>query len=361
MRYLLAALVAVGIALGVQGQRVVADTITPTADDRALFERGVHQQELINLFFDPRGCGIVLMRPYCQMMVADIQDAGAGTPGLVEFARTGNIDLYSDKWSYANVVVFPDADWKNKPRDTWLRDAGAMYAAYYVENWDAYSMMLAISYKQLLQYAPSASPYDSLIAASDKKSPKLDLFAPKRIAKYLAPELGSVFKPLPEPKVVIDDGPLADAALGVYTATGRQMFDSPMTFLAPSSRAFLNELAIRLGDASLGRDFIAASDPAAWKAAVTKFDALELATVKPWPDQRRRAFFFGVMAAQAAYNAAILREKPARDQQLAALQNFSSSVPPEIASKVATLTEAKDDWHALNSAATDLTWAIMHQ
>jgi predicted secreted protein len=338
-----------------------AATIAPTLQDRQAFESGARQQEAINIFSDPRGCGIVLMRRYCREALAALVGNLAAVPGLEQFVATGNLDAYDKKWSDANAVGFTDAEWSGSPRKTWLRAAGAMYAAYYVPEWDAYSMMQVPVYRQLVHFAGSATPYDTLLSATDLKAGPngIDVQGPARISKYFVPALGMVFVPEAEPAFILNPGPTLEAQLGVYASTAQEMFESPMVFLAPSSRAFLNELAIRLGDAKLGQQFLSASDPEEWRAAISDFQNLESAAIKAQRDKRQAAFLFGMFAAQAAYNAAVLRERPAAEQQLGVLQRTSAAVPTRVASRLTAVLAARGGWHDLNSAASALTLEIM--
>jgi hypothetical protein len=337
-----------------------AATIALTPQDRQTFESGVRQQEAINIFSDPRGCGIVLMRRYCRDALTALVGNLDAVPGLEQFVATGNVDAYDKKWSDANPVGFTDATWSANPRETWLRAAGAMYAAFYTPDWDAYSMMQILVYRQLLHFSASAVPYDSLLSSADLTAGAsgVDVQGPARISKYFVPALGLVFVPEPKPAFVLVPGPTLEAQLGVYASTAQEMFESPVLFLAPSSRAFLNELAIRLGDAKLGQQFLSASNVEEWRAAISGFQNLEGAALRALPDKRQEAFLFGMSAAQAAYNAAVLREKTATEQQLAALAHTSAALPSRVASKLEAVLAARGDWHDLNSAASALTLEI---
>jgi len=338
-----------------------AATITPTPQDQQTFEGGVRQQEAINILSDPRGCGIVLMRRYCRDALTALVGNFAVIPGLQQFVATGNLDDYDKKWSDANTVGFTDAAWSATPRETWLRAAGTMYAAYYTPDWDAYSMMQVLVYRQLVHFAASAAPYDSLLSPADLKAGAsgVDVRGAARISKYFVPALGIVFVPEAEPAFTLDPAPMLEAQLGVYASTAQEMFESPVVFLAPSSRAFLNKLAMRLGDARLGQQFLSASNPEDWRAAIGDFQSLESAAVRALADKRKEAFLFGMCAAQAAYNAAVLREKTAAEQQLATLQHTSAGVPTRVASKLTAVLAARGEWHDLNSAASALTLEIM--
>lgn len=353
--------VAISLLCGAIG--AASPAITPTTEDRQAFELGVRQQQAINIFWDPRGCGIVLIRPYCKGALVALIGNLSAVPGLAQFADTGNSDFYDKKWTDANAIGFADDQWKTNPRATWLRAAGAMYAASFVPNWDQYSMMEVLTYRDLVLYAGSASPYGSLLSNQDVKGggSGVSIDGPSRIAKYLAPALGAIFTPEAEPALKVSAGINGDAQLGVYYSTALEMFESPMLFLSPQARAFLNELSARLGDATLGRQFVAASTPDEWRTALQNFQALAGTRVKLFTDNKRAAFLFGMTAAQAAYNAAILREKTARDQQITVLQNTAAVVPASVSAKLPATIAAKADWHALNAAATALTMAVMEQ
>lgn len=340
---------------------VTAATIVPSTEDRQSFETGALQQQAINFFADPRGCGIVLLRERCKAAFTALGGDLAKANGLEGFAATGNADALDKKWSDANVVAFINAPWKDATRETWLRAAGAMYEAYYVPDWEGYLIEQIPVYRDLVRYASGASPYDTLLAAKDLQAgpDAVDIAGVTRIAQYFVPAIGALFPAPAEPHLDVAAGSIADAQLGVYCSTAQEMFESPVLFLAPSSRAFLEELATRLGDATLGRQFVSASDPDQWKAAFAAYQAAEVATIKSLPGKRKASFVFGMMAAQAAYNGAVLREKAAEEQHNAVLQNFAAAVPARVSAKVTHVVAAGSDWHALNRAATDLTLEIM--
>jgi hypothetical protein len=348
-------------AFGAAIAAATAANIAPTAQDREAFETGVRQQQAINFFSDPRGCGIVLLRERCKVVFTALTGDLGKIDGLDSFVATGNSDLFDKKWADANVVPFVDAPWKDATRETWLRAAGAMYEAYYTPDWQDYAIMQIPVYRDLVHYAADVSPYDALLTASDLKAGPdgVDISGVVRIAQYFVPAAGTVFPPKAEPQLEIATGSIGDAQLGVYCSTAQEMFESPVLFLAPSSRAFLTELATRLGDAKLGQRFVAVSGPDQWKAAISAYQVAEVAAMKSLPEKRRASFIFGMMAAQTAYNAAVLREADPEKQQIAFLQHFAATVPARVSAKVAPLVAAGSDWHALNRAATDLTLEIM--
>jgi hypothetical protein len=351
--------VTIALRLGAIGAG--SPTITPTTEDRQAFELGVRQQQAIDIFWDPRGCGVVLMRPYCKNALVALIGNLSVVPGLAQFADTGNSDFYDKKWTDANTIGFTDDQWKTNPRATWLRAAGAMYAASFVPNWDQYSMMQILTYRDLVLYAGSASPYGSLLSDQDVKAggSGVSVDGPSRISKYFAPALGAIFTPEAEPALNVSSGISGDAQLGVYFSTALEMFESPMLFLSPQARAFLNELSARLGDAALGQQFVTASTPDAWRTALQNFQALAGTKLRSLTENKKAAFLFGLTAAQAAYNAAILRDKTARDQQIAVLQHTSAAMPASVSAKLPAVLAAKADWHSLNAAATVLTTALM--
>lgn len=350
--------VTIALLFGVTGAGSPA--ITPTPEDRQAFELGVRQQQAINIFWDPRGCGIVLMRPYCKSALVALIGNLSAVPGLAQFADTGNSDLYDKKWTDANTIGFADDEWKSNPRATWLRAAGVMYAASFVPNWGQYSMMQVLTYRDLVLYAGSASPYGSLLSDQDLKAggSGIGVDGPSRIAKYFAPALGAIFTPEAEPALKVSAGIDGDAQLGVYFSTAQEMFESPMLFLAPQARAFLDELSARLGDATLGRQFVSASTPDAWRTAFQNFQALGITKLRSFPENKKAAFLFGATAAQSAYNAAVLRDKTALDQQIAVLKQMSAAMPASVSAKVPAVLAAKADWHSLNAAATALTMRL---
>ncbi len=224
-------------------------------------------------------------------------------------------------------------------------------------------MMQVLTYRDLVQYAGSASPYGSLLTDQDAKAGTsgVSVDGPSRISEYFAPALGAIFTPQAEPALNVSAGINGDAQLGVYFSTALEMFESPMLFLSPQARAFFNELSARLGDATLGRQFVTASTPDAWRSAFQNFQALAGTRLRSLTDNKKAAFLFGATAAQAAYNAAVLRDKTSRDQQIAVLQQTPSAVPASVSAKLPAVLAAKADWHALNAAATALTTAVMAQ
>jgi hypothetical protein len=221
-------------------------------------------------------------------------------------------------------------------------------------------MMQIPVYRPLVQYASDAAPYDTLLSVADRKAGPggVSVQDPARIPKYFVPSLGLVFPQAPEPAVNVPSGIIGDTRLGVYYSTAQEMFESPVLFLAPSSRAFLNALATRLDDRQLCGRFESASNQDEWKAAISDLQALEVSKLRSLPKKSKDACLFGAMAAQAAYNA---REKPAEEEQFGVLQSNAGVLPGRISSKVPAVLAAKGDWHALNRAATALTLEIMGQ
>jgi hypothetical protein len=224
----------VAIALCLAATGTGSATITPTSADRQAFELGIRQQNAINIFSDPKECGIVLMRPYCKDAVAVL--AGSSTPpaNVERFVDTGNIDYYDKSWAEGNAIAFTAEAWKASARETWLRAAGAMYAASYTPNWDQYSMMQVPVYRNLVEYASDADPYGSLISDADIKSGAsgVGIDGPARIAKYLVPALTALFPTQAEPALDVATGHRGAAQLGVYVSTAQEMFESPVLFLA---------------------------------------------------------------------------------------------------------------------------------
>ena len=343
--------------------------IAATETDRAAFARGILSQRAINIFQDPRACGIVLLRATC---------AAALPPQLASFARTGDRDLIDPKWAEANAVLPPDpARWKADPRDLWLELAGTVYQeSYWPERERVLGDLFMIpALRGLATHAVDAGPFQALVPVQlQGHGDTLMVPAAATFFKGLVSDLGLLFPIAADPNVHSGDGLRGDMLRGVYLSTGGEMFESPLLFLSPQSRAFFRDVCNALAENStdpegatkarqLGERFLVASGPTEWANLQKQWEeSLIVWTVRPFPQPRRDAVLYGIFSAQIAYNAAILRDpKVPVSGQFNALRNFDGAdagFPNLTLLRERILATPSGDWKALNDNATALTLAI---
>jgi hypothetical protein len=372
-------------------------TIEPTAADRAAFSAGMAMQQAINVFQNPRTCAIVLLRGGCKnafMALASLAPSGPAEQSLTSsaftrFASQGDIDLFDQKWSDANAVVIPEIAWKRDALATWLKTAGVILESSYNPQGELLHLMEMPMYAGLALHASAAGPYGSLIPSAIQRRARLSLNSSKVgplktntlgitltdgdvLAARLLPVLKGLFPAESQPVVSVGQGLRGDMQIGVFVSTANEMFESPLLFLEPQSRAFFHDACVALATIQtsaakasrariLGQKFLSLDSPTAWKAAFGDWQTLAESTGRDLPKPRKDAFIFGLMAAQAAYNAAFLREKPALADQLGFLgeERSLATQVPAIGPPLSALLDAdKTNWHLVNLMASALTASI---
>lgn len=278
-------------------------------------------------------------------------------------------------------MLVAESDWRSQPRPAWLRLAGIAWEASF--NPFRPTFIDALKYGQLALHASEAGPYADLVPhdfvvtaartfGATPSSIPLSVEKADALKKVLLPQLQELFATEAQPAVVVDGGIRGDRQLGVYVATANEMFESPTLFTQPQSRAFLAALVLRLApnqpDAqhgalarSLSQRFLTIEGSEAWTSAHADFT--QIAPFRPpLSEHRRFAFIYGTVAAQTAYNAAVLRETAALNNQLSALGHLASSEQDDaILGEKRRALQAVDphDWFAVNAAATALTLTIL--
>lgn len=373
------------LALGLVTVPSGADAaIQPTSADRAAFAAGELMQQGINVLQNPRTCAIVLLRSVCKSALRSL-----GSSVFSRFASLGDIDLFDQKWSDANSVVIPRDAWKRNGREAWLETAGVILESSYNPQGELLHLMAMPMFADLARYASSANPYGALIpgaiqrrAHSPSTSSKIGKLKTSTLgitlsdadvlAASLLPILKGLFPAESQPAVTVGQGLRGDMQMGVFVSTANEMFESPLLFLEPQSRAFLHDACMAMANLQsnaaqanrarvLGQRFLSLDSPSAWKAAIGDWQAMWVATARDLPEPRKDAFALGIMSAQTAYNAAFLREKPALADQLGLLANSTnlSSQVPAIGPPLSALLNAdKTNWHSVNLLASALTTAI---
>lgn len=371
---------------------LAAEPIVPTASDRASFSVGQAKQRVIEMFQDPRMCGIVLLRQRCLADVEALvptQTDAAQIEHLRAFAQYGDMDRYDSKWAEVNVVLLPDSFWQKDPVATWLQAAGILLQSDSELEGPMKVIMESPTYGDMARYANAARPYGSLvpgdlIAAAAKApadsnvagvpvaSAPLDLTQVQHLHDILIPRLKALFPSAAQPAVLSAPSLKGDMQLGAYVATANEMFESPTLFLQPSSRAFLSAVSVRLAqvqpDAAsaeqariVAQRFLTVAGPDAWKSVHADWHVATNKAAAALQGHRKEAFFGGMMAAQVAYNAAVLKEASAANDQMGFIAAWTSADRdlPGLATKRAALSAvAHGDWHGLNRAATDLTLSL---
>ena len=166
------------------------------------------------------------------------------------------------------------------------------------------------------------------------------------------------------------DGTREDMRLGAFAMTAAQMLEHPMLAIEPKNRAFLRDVTLQL--ASLQPSAARATRAREIAKRLSALSSAEEVTVLRalWRDEvfytasprhDRRAFLFGIDAVQIAYVADGHHDLRARDDDLSALGSLNEfdAVSPQLAHARRATLQARNDWPALNEAATKLVLLII--
>ena len=158
--------------------------------------------------------------------------------------------------------------------------------------------------------------------------------------------------------------------LGIYQSTLEELVDNPLALSRPESRAFglfvAHQLQTINDSYATGASF---STIVATLSGVIPSDEIDIdrslrkpltnAISTKWPLARRQAFLFGMLTAQVAYNAAVLKD-PSSDTSfrealasLPAYAGMSSRVQADLKALRDVSYAAKGgDWSPINAAAS---------
>jgi hypothetical protein len=372
----------------------------PTDADRVAFMRGVIAQREIDIFQNPRACGAVLLRARCQSDTAPAVPAGQNAKAyalalvalekMLAFTRTGDLSSYDPKLGDANTVgPLAAQEWTRDPRGSWLRSAGVAYVLVTGEDDILHQVFYTDPVGMLAANVADAGPYGSLVPAkyaaiaaatvSSNAGRKdqcvaLDPTQAQQLGQLLAPELAKLFPIAADPAIDFSASPSGEARVGVAMSTANELFESPPVLMEPQSRAFL----VRLYDFELAHGasvpgWVAArfdrvvstgQSSAALNALYTAQKQLAGSYIRELPQAPQSALVFGLIAAQGAYNAAVLRDKSfdlgVRRSMSGGFAAEDTVIPEAAASRAAFLADSQPaQWVEENARLSDLTTAIV--
>jgi hypothetical protein len=358
LNVLFAALVAfVDPAPTVAPSPAAAVTAPASGADAANFEQGVLAQQAVEFIADPRGCGIALLRSHCRDAFAALgQGKLASVPGLSDYLETGEVSRFPKQLGDVNAIVYPKTQWQADPRSTWLRAAGVVTLASFHPAGNTYVLMQAILLDDMADHATQAAPFavGMPFQLLHGKS-AVDDFG--KLGDAIAGQMLQAFPAEAVPSSRTADGDAGVAQLGVLAATANEMFESPLLLFQPSSRRYLHDVSLLVGDTQDAATFLTAKSAAEWKPTIERFQQAVGDKVRSLPEKQKAFFIVGLYSAQAAYNAAVLHETPMRDSAANLLQKAAASNSQNARDLAAKLTSA--DWHEVDVAATELTRMLM--
>ncbi|MHB8432671.1 MAG: hypothetical protein ACYC8W_09185 [Candidatus Tyrphobacter sp.] len=276
------------------------------------YEQGEAYERLFqDIDFAPGTCGIVLERARCASDLESLSSMRGTDPTDVlvrKWFASGDISMRVANW---DDMYVPDRAWIDDPIFAWWYTAGVASIAaslpqgpgigeYVGSIADALTKHAAAAPSGSSSWVPSGStPYARLASVQGK----LQQIVP--VEAYPAP--------------VFAAGPASYAQLGVYISTIQELVDNPFALSRPESRAFvavvlakLQDLHARFADGLTAATLQAAVDEpivadSSW-IDTTWRQPLSLSINTKWPAEARNAFVMGMLIAQVAYNAAVLKD-----------------------------------------------------
>lgn len=347
-----------------------ASASAPSPNDLSAFSVGQSYERSFQDYLQPGTCGIVLERERCRDDFASVHQL-AGLRKMDEQVQKwlvdGDLDHRPRDW---DSVVIPDAAWQQKPLSSWWYTAGILSIAAQMPRNEGTSNYVASIVESLAKH-DSAAPqqFRGLIDSSG---------SPFDQVNRLVGALDAAIPPAPFPSSSIEeDGDTNYAQLGVLTSTVEELVDNPLALSRPESRLFALAVVDRLeaADRKLGGSF-SFDDIRQHLRGDIPSDSREIdvelrqplvawAGVFKQAPAQRDAFFLGDMTAQAAYNAAILKDKNADTSYLRGV--ISQTKPYAGMSTAAKMAVAKMQnvpfgaWTDINITANAATLAIMGQ
>lgn len=346
-----------------------SDSQPPSADSLHAYALGQAYVRSFEDYLQPGICGIVLERQRCNDDFAAIREfAGPRKMDdkVTAWLKEGDLDQRVTDWE--GVAITGDT-WKNDPTFAWWYTAGALSIAANMPKDDATSAYLS-SIVDLLSTHDSAAPVGFGNALGSDGSPY-------DRSKALLALLDSAIPPAAYPAVPATVGAAGEARLGVLNSTVNELFDNPLALSRPESRALA--LAVIDRDEALDRKFDGSYSFDALRAVLRgdipeDNDTVSSQLRQPWvmwvsdlknATSDRDAFLLGDLTAQAAYNAAILKDK---DADSTYLRGAISQIRPYDGMSSAAMTAVGlmqnvpyGVWAKINPSASAATLAIMGQ
>ena len=339
----------------------------PSPSDLHAYSIGQSYVRSFQDYLEPGTCGIVLERPRCLADFASVQEFVGARKMDVEVAKwLQDGDLQNRVLDWEGVEI-PDATWQKDPAFGWWYTAGALSIAVDMPKNDATSKFVT-SIVDVLAAHDDAAPtqFKGMVGNGD---------SPVARTKSLVDGLNAAVPQTEFPAVLLATGETGDAQLGVFSSTLTELVDNPMALSRPETRAFALAVVDQLErlDRKVGGSFSFDGLRNSLRGDIPMDSAsLDLEFRQPlsaWPPKMNPpsreliALYFGTATAQAAYNAAILKDKNADESYL---RGFISQTPPyagmstEAMAAVAKMqNDPYGDWSKVNGDASAATLAII--
>lgn len=348
--------------------RAIANTQQPPSSDSLhAYAQGQAYVRSFEDYLQPGICGIVLERRRCSDDFAAIRQLAGPRKmddEVTAWLKNGDIDQRIADW---DGVELPDDTWKNDPTFAWWYTAGALSVAATMPENDGTSAYLSSIVDKLATHDGAAPAGFSNALGSDG--------SPFDKSKRLLALLDSAIPPTAYPAVPSTVGAAGEARLGVLNSTVNELFDNPLALSRPESRAFA--LAVIDKDEALDRKFGGSYSFDALRAVLrgdipTDNETLSSKLRQPWvmwvsdlknATSDRDAFVLGDLTAQAAYNAAILKDM---DADSTYLRGAISQIKPYAGMSSAAMSAVGamqnvpyGVWAKIDPSASAATLAIM--
>jgi len=370
----------------------------PTDQDRAAFLKGVQFQRVIDIFQNPRSCGIVLLRERCIADLHVVAGKAAETPEFQKeygFAISGDISTYPPQLGEANSLGPSEKlPWDSAPVASWLQAAGSAYVLSLGES-DIIHQMFAMDYAgAVVFHAKNAGQYVDLIPLTLQKeaaekgtkppqapaagkmamtSSPIALEQVPLVQQIIVSNLGPVFPVEAQPRLATTPGLVGDARLGIYQATFNELGESPQVLLEPQTRAFALELIrLEISQGASADGWTANSLEQAVSTARSSDDVgaffqaiqekLNASYLQTLPMPRRLVNVHGMLIAQGAYNAAVLHDSNFDGlvrSQIAQETSLDGLIPGFSDARKAFLASTPGDWVIENADLSKMVRMII--
>ncbi len=284
----------------------------PTTAALTAYEQGQAYERLFqDAYLVPGTCGIVLERARCNADLRRLREIRVGDSTdtrMEKWFESGDIGLRVENW---NDMYVPETAWTDDPVFAWWYTAGIASVAASIPQGNGTDKYVG-SIADVLAKHVSAAPDDSTKWIPRGETP----FA--RLAVVQA-SLEEIFPVEPYPLPSFGQGPISDVQLGIYISTLQELADNPFALSRPESRAFAAVVLARLQELHVKFVDGLSSTPllnAVRQAIPTDREAIDAVWRRPlsqalnmkWPEGPRKAYLIGVLIAQVAYNAAVLKD-----------------------------------------------------
>jgi hypothetical protein len=358
-------IIAVGLVIGGVCAPGLAQSPAPIAALKPeAYRTGQAYVRAFEDYLEPGTCAIVLERERCRADFRALQRlAGprAMDAEVERWLKDGDLDDRIQHWDGMRV---PDATWQSDAVFGWSYTAGQLSVAAGLPD-DAADRAFLGSIVALLVKHADAPPleYRDLIGTEA---------SPFQQSRRLREKLDATFPQLPYPSLAADDDAVGYARLGVAVATYQELVDNEVALSRPESRAFAFAILDRID--KIERKWSGSFSTAGLRRTLSGDIPRDRAWIDrelrqafvPWltifkdHPSERGALFAGMFVAQAAYNAAVLKDRQFGGARSAAIFASESQLPKDIVATIAEVDRApKDSWPRINAAATAAVLAIV--